>query len=234
MAELLRQGQASERDVDTATARVTMDDLNGTVSGKLQVLFPAAGGWNFFWTPKEGDHVVVSKLPNGTQEGYVIGKVYTGNKMPQGGEPNIILIVSDDGKNVVKFDADNGTLDLIVDQTASIKCNALNIEVKKDLTIKSETADITVEKKATIKAESADIETKKETNIKCESAIIDASKSAEIKSPDIKMDSAKAKITGGNLEVGGTAAPTGTGPFCGLPACLITGAPHVGDKVAGT
>jgi phage baseplate assembly protein gpV len=127
-----------------------MDDLSGTVSGKLQVLFPAAGGFNFFWTPKEGDHVVISKLPNGAQEGYVLGKVYTGNKMPQGGAFNIILIVSDDGKNIVRFDADNGTLDLIVDQGVTLKFKNLDIEVAKHTHIKTETYHLEVEKSAAV------------------------------------------------------------------------------------
>jgi len=142
----LRQGQISERDLASATARVAMDDLNKTVSGKLRVLFPAAGGWNFFWTPKEGDHVVMSKLPNGAQEGYVLGKVYTANKMPQGGEPNIILIVSDDGKNVIKFNADNGTLDLVVDQTKNEKFNNVETEIKENSKTKiggDETVEVT-------------------------------------------------------------------------------------------
>jgi phage baseplate assembly protein gpV len=128
----LHQAQASERDVNSASARVAMDDLGGTVSAKLQVLFPAAGGWNFFWTPKEGDHCVIEKLSNGSQEGYVLGKVYTGNKMPQGGEPNIILIVSDDGKNVIRFDADKGTLDLVVDQTMTEKIKNVETEIEEN------------------------------------------------------------------------------------------------------
>jgi len=123
---IVQQGQVSERDVKSATARVAMDDLGGHVSGKLQILFPAMGGWNMFYTPKEGDHVVISRLPNGQEEGYVLGKVYTAKKMPQGGEPNIILIVSDDGKNVIRFNADKGTLDLVVDQTKNEKFN--NVE----------------------------------------------------------------------------------------------------------
>jgi hypothetical protein len=47
------------------------------------------------------------------------------------------------------------------------------------------------------------------------------------------MTTANAKITGGMLEVNGTAAPTGTGPFCAIPVCPF-GIPHVGNKVAGT
>ena len=149
--ETMHQGQVSERDVKNATARVAQDDLGGTVSAKMQVLFPAVGGWNCFWTPKEGDHVVISRLPNGGQEGYVLGKVYTGNKMPQGGAPNIILLVSDDGKNVVKFDADNGTLDVFVDQKGTLKFKNLDIEVTEHTHIKTKTYHLEVEE--TIKEE---------------------------------------------------------------------------------
>ena len=143
---MLHQGQVSERDVKNATARVAMDDLGDQVSAKMQVLFPAIGGWNMFYTPKEGDHVIMSRLPNGAQEGHILGKVYTAKKMPQGGAPNIILLVSDDGKNVVRFDADKGTLDLIVDKDASLKFNNLDIEVKKLASLKMDDLDIESEK----------------------------------------------------------------------------------------
>ncbi|GAB6392437.1 MAG: phage baseplate assembly protein [Treponematales bacterium] len=44
----------------------------------------------------------------------------------------------------------------------------------------------------------------------------------------------KIKITGGSLEVGGTASPSGKGVLCALPNCAFTGAPHVGNKAEGT
>jgi len=128
----MQQGQVSESDVNSATSRVAMDDLGGHVSGKLQILFPAIGGWNVFYTPKAGEHVVISRLPNGQEEGYVLGKVYTANKMPQGGEPNVLLIVSNDGKNVIRFNAEKGTLDLIVDQTKNEKINNVETEIKEN------------------------------------------------------------------------------------------------------
>jgi len=139
---LLHQGQATERDVKSAAARVGFDDLGGTSSGLMQVLFPAAGGWNFFFTPKEGDQVVVSRLPNGAEEGYILGKVYTAGKMPQGGEPNILLIVSDDGKNVIKLDADKGTLDLIIDQGGKLKLKNLEFEVEEKTALTTDDLDI--------------------------------------------------------------------------------------------
>jgi hypothetical protein len=42
------------------------------------------------------------------------------------------------------------------------------------------------------------------------------------------------EITGGNFKVGGSVAPTGSGALCAIPACLFTGAPHVGDTAGGT
>lgn len=42
------------------------------------------------------------------------------------------------------------------------------------------------------------------------------------------------KASGKQITVNGTVAPTGSGPWCGIPACLFTGAPHVGSAVTGS
>jgi hypothetical protein len=41
------------------------------------------------------------------------------------------------------------------------------------------------------------------------------------------------EIKGGKCTMNGSVAP-GTGPFCAIPACLFTGAPHGGNIVTGT
>ena len=161
MAKIFHQGQATERNVKSATARVGFDDLAETVSGEMQVLFPAAGGWNFFYTPKEGDQVVVGRLQNGAEEGYIFGKVFTAGKMPQGGAPNIILLISDDGKNVVKFDADKGTLDLTVDQTATVRTKNWHMETKEDTTLKTKNWKNEVEGNTELKTDDLDIDSAK-------------------------------------------------------------------------
>jgi len=51
---------------------------------------------------------------------------------------------------------------------------------------------------------------------------------------DLQIEAPNIKLTGGKLKVDGTVAPTGSGPFCALPSCLFTGAPHVGNEVTGT
>lgn len=49
----------------------------------------------------------------------------------------------------------------------------------------------------------------------------------------VKVDSPDVTITGGKLTVNGNVSPS-AGPFCCLPNCVITGAPHTGNIVMGT
>ncbi len=49
----------------------------------------------------------------------------------------------------------------------------------------------------------------------------------------ITVESPMSTIKGGTVKVGGLVSPSGSGPFCGLPKCLFTGADHIGDTVAG-
>lgn len=55
---------------------------------------------------------------------------------------------------------------------------------------------------------------------------IEASGNAKVKSPNVE-------ITGGKVKIKGNVTPT-TGPFCAIPNCLFTGAPHGGDTITGT
>jgi hypothetical protein len=72
----------------------------------------------------------------------------------------------------------------------------------------------------------AKIDVSGDATVKGDNITAEASASAKIKAP-------KVHITGGQLTVNGTAAPA-SGPFCGIPACLFTGAPHGGNMVNGT
>lgn len=55
-----------------------------------------------------------------------------------------------------------------------------------------------------------------------------------ITSPNVTINSQQVTITGGELDVNGSVIPNASGPFCGLPNCLFTGAPQTGSKVTGT
>lgn len=48
------------------------------------------------------------------------------------------------------------------------------------------------------------------------------------------LDCPNVTIKGGTLNVKGSVAPMGSGPFCAIPVCPLTGAPHLGTRVVGT
>jgi len=77
------------------------------------------------------------------------------------------------------------------------------------------------------------ITTGNDVSVNAENVEVNSTK-ADINSDEATINSAKASITGGELTVNGVAAPTGSGPFCGIPTCLLTGAQHIGNKVTGT
>ena len=74
----------------------------------------------------------------------------------------------------------------------------------------------------------ANIDVKGNAEIKTEEdTTIEAGLNCTVKAMEVK-------ITGGILSVNGNSAPTGTGPFCAIPICPISGLPHIGNQVAGT
>lgn len=105
-----------------------------------------------------------------------------------------------------------------------------NIEISNDSNIK-------ISGKSKVEV-SGDCEIKCSSNVKIEATgkcDITANSSCTIKaSASCKVDSPNVTITGGMLTVNGTAAPTGSGGFCALPACIFSGTPHIGNKIMGT
>lgn len=51
---------------------------------------------------------------------------------------------------------------------------------------------------------------------------------------NLTINATTVEVTGGTFTMDGSVAPTGSGPFCAIPNCLFTGAPHIGKTVTGT
>jgi phage baseplate assembly protein gpV len=152
---MIRQAQVSETNGKTDTARITSAELGQYVSPNLQVVVPACGGFDIIMLPKNGDHVLSSTMDNGRQEGHILGRVYTANNLPRGGaNSDQLVIVSMDGKTVVKLDAKAGTIDVLCREDLNIKVKNASIEVAETATIKAKEATIEADK-ATI--DSADV-----------------------------------------------------------------------------
>ena len=107
----------------------------------------------------------------------------------------------------------------IFDTELEIKQGGVSIKPKKTTIEVDGDAEIKTSGKTTIEATG-------DTTVKGANVNVEAAASASVKAANVQ-------ITGGNLQVNGSAAP-GTGPFCAVPACLFTGAPHTGNMVSGT
>lgn len=86
----------------------------------------------------------------------------------------------------------------------------------------------------------SNVEIKGNCTINCNSSVkIEASNNCNIKATSgCTIDSPTVKIKGGTLKVAGltaaSAASTATSPFCGIPMCLFTGAPHRTDTAGSS
>jgi hypothetical protein len=107
----------------------------------------------------------------------------------------------------------------IFDTELVIKPGKVSVKTKKTSVEIDGDAEIKTSGKTTVEAAG-------DAAVKGANVNVEASESATVKAK-------QARITGGTLQVDGTAAP-GSGPFCALPACPVTGAPHTGNIVEGT
>lgn len=105
---------------------------------------------------------------------------------------------------------------------------------------REEKAVLTIHKNViTVSKEGIRIETDKNIGVSVDgdtkievkgNAEVKAEKDAKIEAQNVTVKSSvKTEIKGGQVVLGGTVTPGGKGALCGLPSCLFTGAPHVGD-----
>jgi hypothetical protein len=88
-----------------------------------------------------------------------------------------------------------------------------------EVTLKPKKTTIDVDGDAAIKTSGkTEIEAAGDTSVKGNNVTVEAAVLAEVKGAQVKIN--------------GTVAP-GMGPFCALPNCLFTGAPHGGNTAAG-
>jgi hypothetical protein len=164
--------------------------------------------------------------------------------------------ISPDGKTGVKIDYgareekkehpelhlalfEKTTLDIIDDNSASL--SVFDGEVKVEHT-KGDNAKVTIfdteliikNGEVSVKPKKTIIEVDGDATIQTSGkTTIEAQGDTSVKGNNVTVEAIiKAIVKGKLVEIGGTVIP-GTGPFCALPNCLFTGAPHGGDTAAG-
>lgn len=120
----------------------------------------------------------------------------------------------DNNKTLITIDED-GNVSISTDGSISVSSEKdVSVSAKGDVTAECE-GDINVSAKGNATA-------------KCEGDLnVEAKGNATVKSPNTKL-------TGGNVEIGGSVIPSGMGALCGIPFCPYSGAPQTGKISSGT
>ena len=189
-----------------------------------------------FYRIESGDTVQMGVIereeydPNGSDD--IEAKAETGNKTwTEYKAGSIVTEVVDKDGNKVTSEVTPKDVTVKVGEDVTIKADQKNVDVTvgetvfhmEDGKVTVTTTDVTIDAEGNV---TVNAKGNAEVNAKG-NADINADGSCTIKTP-------KAQITGGQLTVNGTAAPTGSGGFCGIPACPFSGAPHIGNMISGT
>lgn len=128
------------------------------------------------------------------------------------------------GTKVIKNKPENETIKIEIDQESE-GAEKATITIRGNVvTVSKDGIEIKTDGKVSFTADK-DLELNVSGN-----ATIKCDKDASIEAQNVTVKSSvKTEIKGGQVKLAGTVAPTGSGALCGLPSCLFTGAPHVGD-----
>lgn len=128
------------------------------------------------------------------------------------------------GTKVIKNKPENETIKIEIDQESEGEEKAIITIHGNVVTVTKDGIEIKTDGKVSFTADK-DLELNVSGN-----ATIKCDKDASIEAQNVTVKSSvKTEIKGGQVKLAGTVAPTGSGALCGLPSCLFTGAPHVGD-----
>ena len=140
----------------------------------------------------------------------------------------VLLLASRDFIKVLENNHDKKAAEVMVEPYSKSTMQAILISPEEDDNNKT---IITIDEEGTISISTdKDINVSAKGNItaECEGDInVSAKGNATVKSPNTKL-------TGGNVEIGGSVAPSGQGALCGLPFCAYSGAPQTGKISSGT
>lgn len=123
--EAIRKGIVSSVNRENCTAKVYFPDWDEKVSFDLPVMQKNTLNTKYYWMPEPNEQVICAFFANGTQEGVVLGAIYSeADKVPEE------FLVSDDCDGVLFSD---GTL-----IRYDIQNHILFIDVKGEIEIKAD------------------------------------------------------------------------------------------------
>lgn len=141
--QLIKIGEVSSVDPARGTARVTFDDDDSLVSYDLQVLQRNTYDNKDYAMPDVNEDVVCLFLPCGSEDGFILGSVYSGEITPPESDGDVRTVVFSDGTKI-SYNRKSHTLSAEIGKT-SIVADQQNVNVNTDgtATVKASTINLT-------------------------------------------------------------------------------------------
>lgn len=148
----------------------------------------------------------------------------------------VLLLASRDFIEVLENNHDKKAAEVLVEPYSKSTMQAILISPEEDdnnktlLTIDEEgNVSISTDGSISVSSEkNVSVSAKGDVTAKCDGDLnVEAKGNATVKSPNTKL-------TGGNVEIGGSVTPSGMGALCGIPFCPYSGAPQTGKISSGT
>lgn len=116
LSEVIRVGIVSSTDDAGPTVRVKFTDRDDVVSYDLSVLMKNTKKNKDYWIPEVNEQVLCLFLPNGIEQGFVLGSLYSKETLPPASSKDKRKTLFEDGTSV---EYDRATHTLTVDVPAS-------------------------------------------------------------------------------------------------------------------
>jgi len=179
----------------------------------VPVQFPGTKKYTLHFPLEKGDEVAVHIIERGTDEWRIKGG--KGIEEPDPRRFNLRDCYCVPGVQPVEF------IPVMEDGLNIVHKTAHDGDLVSRITVDDAKVEVKYKEKADILIEEDHIMAKTEN---C---------TADLSGQKIQLEALQVEVTGGQFSMKGTVTP-GTGPFCCLPNCLFTGAPHGGNLVAST
>ena len=101
--QTVRIGKVTSIDPAAGTARVVLPDSDGVVSYNLPVLFQKTQDDKFYTMPDLGEQVLCLFLPNGQEQGFILGSFFSQMDSPPVNDPDKTHIKFKDG-TILEYD----------------------------------------------------------------------------------------------------------------------------------
>lgn len=148
----IRVGEVTSIDPQKHTARVSFPEDDNNTSYELAVLCRNTFSNRDYNMPDVGEDVLCLFLPDGIEDGFIIGSFYAGEVTPPTNNPDERKVIFADGASVTynrkthsldvvigssKIHADQSTISAETSDTISAKAQTINIDGSASVTVKS-------------------------------------------------------------------------------------------------